>query len=389
MTQLSGWFEQELAIEPAGDLDAALRQAPAKWVVYLMSDADDRPVQLLCVKNLRYSLRHRLLTPPDAGPSRRVNYRELVRRVRWRRVHSAFEADWVYWEIARVVFPESYRGMIGFRPAWFIHVNPEHDFPRWIKTIDLAKGGTLIGPIEDKHAAARLIELIEDWFDLCRYYRILVEAPHGSACAYKEMGKCPAPCDGSISMEQYRAMIAWSAKVVVDPAEFIRDHQHRMQQAAAELQFETAGKIKAFVEQLGQLGKGQFRHARRLADFRYLSFQHGPKRGKAKIFLITPGGVEELAGLIAEPTRPGEIMRVALERSAECESAATVSDVDAERVGVVAHHLFSAKSTHGVFLPMEQIDEKSIVRAWRDLQKQEVIEPTESEGVVKELQSMQ
>jgi excinuclease UvrABC nuclease subunit len=346
-------------------------------------------VQLLCVKNLRYSLRHRLTNATDAGPSRRVNYRELVRRVRWRRVHSAFEADWIYWEIARHVFPESYRGMIGFRPAWFIHVDAEQAFPRWIKTIDLSKPGTLIGPVEDKHAAARLIELIEDWFDLCRYYRILVEAPHGLACAYKEMGKCPAPCDGSISMEQYRQMVAWSAKVIVDPAEFIRNHQRRMQTAAIELRFETAGKIKAFVEQLGQLGKGPFRHARRLADFRYLSFQHGPKRGKAKLFLVTPGGIEELAGLIAEPARPGEIMRLALERSAEREYSGEMTTVDAERVGVVAHHLFSAKSSHGVFLPIEQIDEKSIVRAWRDLQKQEVVEPTESEGVVKELQSMQ
>src|SRR5439155_16195446 len=119
----------------------------------------------------------------------------------WRRVDSAFEADVVYLAAARELFPRTYRGMIGFRPAWFVHVNPEHNFPRYVKTIDATtRAGLLLGPLEDKHDAARLIEIIEDSFDLCRYYHVLVEAPNAMACAYTQMGKCPAPCDGSISM---------------------------------------------------------------------------------------------------------------------------------------------------------------------------------------------
>src|SRR3954451_11165654 len=213
MTESGTIFESRVDFDPAGDFEAFLRQAPAKWAVYLLTDADGRPVQLLCVKNLRYSLKRRL-GPSDenATPSKRVDYRDFVRQVYWRRVDSAFEADWVYYEAARRVFPRTYQGMVGFRPAWFVHVNPEARFPRYTKTTDLTiKSGLLIGPVEDKHAAARLMQLAEDSFDLCRYYQVLVEAPHGRACAYKEMGKCPAPCDGSISMEQYRRLVGWSA----------------------------------------------------------------------------------------------------------------------------------------------------------------------------------
>ena len=134
----------------------------------------------------------------------------------------------------------------------------ETHFPRYVKTTDLTiRTGELIGPIEDKHAANRLIELVESCFDLCRYYNILVESPNGKACAYKEMGKCPAPCDGSISIEQYRRMIEWSAKVLADPAEYIREQTRRMQSAAAELRFETASKIKAYIDELSQLAKGR------------------------------------------------------------------------------------------------------------------------------------
>ena len=91
---------------------------------------------------------------------------------------------------------------------------------------------------------------VEDAFDLCRYYNVLVEAPHGKACAYKEMGKCPAPCDGSISLEQYRRLVDWSLATLIDPAQMIRQQTQRMQLAASDLKFEAAAKIKAYIEQL-------------------------------------------------------------------------------------------------------------------------------------------
>ncbi|HWE97328.1 MAG TPA: hypothetical protein VG269_25445 [Tepidisphaeraceae bacterium] len=391
MPEIPSIFDQRLEFDPGGDFEVFARKAPAAWVVYLLSDAQDRPVQLLCVKNLRYSLKRRLGSEGETGGiSKRVNYRELVRYVRWRRVDSAFEADWLYYEAARLVFPESFRGMVGFRPAWFVHVNPDAKFPRYQKTTDLLpRPGVLIGPLEDKHAAARLIEIVEDAFDLCRYYQILTEAPHGSACAYKEMGKCPAPCDGSISIEQYRRVVEWSSRTVVDPAEHLREQTKRMQAAATELRFETAAKIKAYIEQMSQLGKGPYRHAARLEDFAYLSLQHGPRGhgGSAKVFLITPGRIEEILGLVAEP-KPSEMLRIALTRLEE-RAGGTMDEPGAERVGIAAHHLFSPKQSQGVFLRMDDIDEKAIAKAWRDLKKQAApAEDVEGEGVMKELQAL-
>jgi len=374
------------SFDPAGDFEAFLRSLPARWVVYLFCDADNKPIQLLCVKNLRASLKRRLGGDEQIGPSRRVNYRDVVRHVHWQRVDSAFEADWLYFEVARQIFPSTYQGMIGFRPAWFIHVNPENNFPRYIKTTDLGRPGLYVGPIEDKHAAARLIQLVEDSFDLCRYYNVLVEAPHGKACAYKEMGKCPAPCDGSISMDQYREMIQSSADALLDPAEAVRQNTRRMQQAAAELRFEAAAKIKARVEQLAQLGKGPFRHARLLRDFQYLSLQQGPRAGAAKMFLITPGRIEAMSCLIGEPSSTSEVLRMAL-----VEAATKEPDVDqagAERIGIVAHHLFSPKAKQGVFLRLNEVDEKSLLKGYRELSRRPVEEQTETEGVMKELQSL-
>ena len=121
---LAPLFDHGAAFDPAAPFDAL--PVPARWVVYLLADEHDRPVQLLCVRNLRHSLRRRL-GPPDPAEApaatRRIDYRALVRRVHWRRVDSAFEADVAYHEAARELVPQTYRGMVGFRPAWFIHVD--------------------------------------------------------------------------------------------------------------------------------------------------------------------------------------------------------------------------------------------------------------------------
>ena len=382
-------FPDHADFDPTGDFETFLKAVPAKWVVYLLADANDRPVQLLCVKNLRASLRRRLGTEQEPGVrSKRIDYRDLIRRIHWRRVDSAFEADVVYLEASRATFPQTYRGMTDFRPAWFVHVNPDTTFPRYVKTIELDRqAGMYLGPLENKHDAQKLVHLAESLFDLCRDYTILTQSPRAGPCAWKQMGKCVGPCDGTISLDGYRQLVAYSARVLSDPADHLRAHELRMQQAAAETRFETAQKIKEYVEQLAQLGKGPFRHVRPLRAFAYLSLQRGPREGLAKVFLITQGQIEEVAGMIDEPSSASELLRPALALVSE-RALDAVDDIGAERIGVVSHHLFLARATRGVFIPLTSIDEKSIAKGYRELLKQKIEPENEGEGVVKELQTL-
>src|SRR5690606_9859322 len=112
----------------------------------------------------------------------------VVRRIHWRRVDSALEADWIYLEAARAVFPESYKALTSQRQAWWVHINPQTNYPRYVKTNDpAALGGIYLGPIDDKHAAARYVQAVEGLFDLCRDYRLLTQAPAGGPCAWRQM----------------------------------------------------------------------------------------------------------------------------------------------------------------------------------------------------------
>jgi hypothetical protein len=172
----------------------------------------------------------------------------------------------------------------------------------------------------------------------------------------------------------------------MDPGQMLRAQEARMRDAAAEMRFETAAKIKAFIDSLSQLGRGNYRYARRLADFQFLVFQRGPRQGTAKMFLVTPSQVEEIAGLISAPARPSELLHLAFSLSQEWSSRP--ADADAQRIGVVAHHLFQKKAAQGVFLALDQADEQAVMNAYRALLKQKEVETTDSEGIVKELQAL-
>jgi excinuclease UvrABC nuclease subunit len=232
---MHGWCDGTLDLDPTLPLDGATKPLPARWAVYLMLDDTGRPVQLLSVKNLRASVRRRLAENPDAGISKRIDYRSLVRSICWKRVDSAFESDLVYAQVAREIFPDSYHRVTHWRQPWMVNLDLSVPFPRWKITDNPAAPGESFGPIAEKGQAQKLVETIEDLFDLCRYHHILQQSPNGLACPYKDMGKCPAPCDGSVSMQQYCQLLDWSLRTLRDPQPEIDQQADRMKAAAAEL----------------------------------------------------------------------------------------------------------------------------------------------------------
>jgi excinuclease UvrABC nuclease subunit len=228
---------------------------------------------------------------------------------------------------------------------------------------------------------------MESLFDLCRDYSILIQSPGAGPCPWKQMNKCVGPCDGTIDLAAYRQLIAFSVTVLADPHDYVREQTRRMLQAAAELRFETAEKIKAYNEQLAALGKGPFRHVRPIERFRFVTLQRGPRAGTAKVFLITPGRIDDIAGLIAEPKPAGELLREILTILHD-RGDRGVDEIGAERIGAVAHHLFQPKAKHGVFIPVDHIDEKALIKAFSELRNQKPPDDAAGEGLSKELQAL-
>ncbi|MGN6726657.1 MAG: hypothetical protein ACTHLZ_12110 [Tepidisphaeraceae bacterium] len=375
---MSEWYDGHIQLDPALPLEQSVKALPARWAVYLMSDVDDRPVQLLCVRNLRASVKRRL-TYSGEELSKRVDYRGLVRHLRWKRVDGALESDLAYLDVARAVFPSGYRQMVTLRPTWWLHVDPAATFPRWTRSESpLAPAGSspehvAVGPLQEKGQAQRLIEMLEDGFDLCRYHHLLVQSPDAAACPYKDMGKCPAPCDGSVSMQQYRNLIAWSRDTLIDPADEIETQTERMREAAGELRFELAAKIKQFIDLLKSLRTGDNRFVRPFERFAFVAVQPAPSGQQAKLLLCTPAGTTELAGLISEPV---EVLR-------HLTIPTDPRPIDLERLCILTHHLFQPK-TGACFVPLDQLSDQTLRQAYRAACRQPSDGESDDEGIVRE-----
>ncbi|MBN2446113.1 MAG: hypothetical protein JXO22_05285 [Phycisphaerae bacterium] len=271
-----------------------LKPLPGVPAVYLFVDDAGRPVQLLTTQALRRVATSRL-TDPERPKRGREDLAALVRGVRWRPVASPFEARWWYWRLARRMYPREYRKLVSFGPAWFLHVDWQRPIPE-IRISERAwrDEGEFVGPWPSRRQAQEALDGLLDLFDLCRYAEQVRKAPHGQRCTYAEMGRCDAPCDGSVPLETYerrnRAAWAFAGGAVAD---WIDDAEQRMRGLAGELAFERAGILKAQLEFARQWRSKWLHRVRPLEQFNFLLALPVTRRKAWKLFLLRAGAMDD------------------------------------------------------------------------------------------------
>jgi hypothetical protein len=338
----------------AGALDA--RRLPTHGGVYVIADAERRPILLAACEDLRRVVPARL-TAPVEGRSKRTNLAEVARSVWWTPTFSPFETALRYHAVVRRLYPKDYRKRLGFGPAWFLRGDPREPIPRIAVVKEYPPDGArYVGPFATRAEAEATIQVVEDLFDLCRKYDILRQVPHGKPCEYWEMGKCPAPCDGRVPMAQYRTAIGRAMNFVAGDREPIfAELDEGMRAAAKGLQFERAAALKRSIEQARQhVGHERMRWVADLRDFRWLIIQRaGPRSRSAKKLLLKPFFVTGGAIREGEAAPLAELEAVApkwLDASNWLEDAA-VGDVAewSERMWCVWHFVAKGDKATGRF----------------------------------------
>ena len=355
--------------------DNPARSLPGGGGVYLLTDEEDRLIQLASAGDLRRALRGRLIDPPaddeqaqTPAARRKARLGEIVRRIRWRSCHSMFEVDWSYHRIARQLIPKDYLENVAFGPAWFLHVDAKATVPRFLVGKHLRPGpGLDLGPFAAQSGVNQFVQSLQDGFDLCRYEHILEQTPDGQPCAYFEMGRCPAPCDGSQPMDAYRRTVAEAVAFAVGPRQAVYDRlTDEMQAAAEDLAFERAGVIKQRRNRLQTVDHVSFRLVRPIESFNYLIVQRGRGRTWVKPFFvrrgfITPGEPVRLKQL--DDAVPGwlEAMRQLPPTLPE-----RIDDGDryrSEFIWLVSHYLFK-REPPGLWLHESELPRAEALRQW-------------------------
>lgn len=348
-------FEAELPesrsweASPGPEQLAALPATPA---VYLLLTGEQQPVQLSTTQHLRRAVTARLAAAPDAPAGRRADLAEIVRAVRWRAVSAPFEARWWYYRLCRATSPHDYRRLVSFGPAWFLHLLSG---PPEIRITDAVyRGpGPWIGPFSTRAEAQAALEGLWDMFELCRYPEQVRRAPHGQRCAYAEMGRCDAPCDGSVPLSTYaeRVDAAWRfAEGGIEA--WITQAAARMRAAAAAQRFERAALLRQQID-FARRWERHWSAVRSAAEWSLLLLLPITRRRAWRPFVFDRGI------LVEGPITPQRRLAAAVEAwlpGARASAAAAVDDaatgdlVRTEQAWLLAHFLHSAEASNAILL---------------------------------------
>lgn len=340
-------FDASLAVHPPLGPEA-LAEIPAKRGVFLLAGEGGGPVLLATAADIRARVRHRLAGGEQVS-ARRADLREVAAALWWKLADSHFETDWQYLRLARAIYPDTYPALLSFQPAWFVHVDPDEAAPAFRRSKEVfARAGQFLGPFPDKHAAQRFIERLVDGFDLCRNEQILRRAPRGSPCAYAQMGRCRAWCDGSAPMDEYRRLLGRACEYAAgDRQEFHRAIAAEMRRLSGRREYERAAACKARLDRLAELEADAFAHVADARRFRYLYVQPGARAGEAKVFLVDRGRIK-LAGTLSYPPQAKQLARVLRATGSFLAKQRPPGRGEREGIGLVTHYLFGAAERRGL-----------------------------------------
>jgi excinuclease UvrABC nuclease subunit len=292
MSRLHELFPEGLSRPAGASWPDMLRAAPAGGAVYLITTSDGRLVQLAGTQQLRSALRARL-TRPDEQASRRAKLDDVSSSVWWVRSGSPFETAYQFHLLARTLYPQSYRELCAIAPCWFARACPDDHLPRFAASDRIGgERGDAIGPFATRAACTGFIDAVEDVFDLCRYYDILQQTPHGTPCVYAEMNRCAVPCDGTQPLGEYRKVVREAVELATGRGQATIDSwRAQMSAAAAGQHYEQAAAFKRRLDSVGSLFPRGGKFARDAADFRYLIVQRAHIRHHARPFFARRAGV--------------------------------------------------------------------------------------------------
>lgn len=332
-----------------------LSELPNGPAIYLLVDTGGAAVQLATTQTLRRLLVSRL-TDPQRQQIGKADLAEIARGVRWRPLATAFEGRWWYYRLARVMHPKEYRRLISFGPAYFLNVDWTQPVPELCVTERVwDQPGEFIGPWPAHKACHTALEGLWDLYDLCRYPEQVRKAPHGTRCAYAEMGRCDAPCDGSTALATYvgRCRAAWQF-AVGGVAEWISVAEQRMRAAAEQQKYELAGLIKQQLRFARNWQSQWVPHVRPVAELNYLFVLPIVRRRAWKLILFRAGHLAD--GPIVPQRRIGPDARawLAAQLGQPCEDVP--DSVRMEQTWLVCHLLSSREADSSVILALPQLE---------------------------------
>ena len=304
-------FDGSIEVPAGQDLQEWTLSLPARAGVYFLWGEGKEPILLATSGSVRAVVRRKLAGGSEQTAGRRAELDKITKGVSWTEANSNFVAYLQFHRLAREIYPQSYRQMLGWPDAWWVKISFSGAFGRLLSTRRLTQAGPdeFVGPWPNGKSAKNFVELATDLFGLCRNHELLQSVGESGqvskTCTYAQIDKCCGVCEGKISAEQYRTRLLETLRLSEPGGRrgLRQELGGRMKIAAGEMRFEEAAKIKNQLGRLTELEKEEFRWVDSLRRFQYLIIAPGKDRRQLRPWRVNGGAVEASEPFVMSETK--------------------------------------------------------------------------------------
>lgn len=236
-----------------------LKKLPDKPGVYLMHDQADEIIYVGKAVNLKnrvrqYFQKSRNVTPKIARMIDRIAWFEYIV------TDSELEALVLECNLIKEHSPR-YNTMLKDGKSYpFLKATVQEAYPRLLFARQMKRDGCkYFGPFTSGKAIRDTIELVNKLFHLRNCHRVLPrDFGKERPCLYHEIGQCPAPCQGTVSREEYRKNFEKALKFLQgDTKSVLKELEERMLQVSAAMKFEEAAQYRDLIQSVKQVTERQ------------------------------------------------------------------------------------------------------------------------------------
>lgn len=273
------------------DIEEELKKLPAKPGVYIMHDKRDVIIYVgkaISLKNRvrQYFQSSRNLTPKIQQMVSNIDHFEYII------VDSEMEALVLECNLIKEHRPK-YNTMLKDDKGYpYIKVTVQEAFPKvMMARIQKKDKAKYFGPYTSATAVKDILDLLRKIYSIRTCNRNLprdigLERP----CLYYHIKQCKAPCQGYISEEEYRKSIDQVVEFLNGNYTLItKDLQAKMQEASANLEFETAAEYRDLLLSVEKLSQAQKASDTNGVDRDIIAFASTGDEAVAQVFFIREG----------------------------------------------------------------------------------------------------
>ncbi len=173
-------------------------------------------------------------------------------------------------------------------------------------------GARYFGPFTSAKSLRRLLSIAQKIFPLRTCNLDLDKGKTYRPCLYYHLGKCPGPCTGEVSPEEYRHNVEGVAAILSGKTDELIAHlRQRMEAAAREERFEEAAKLRDYLRALERLREKQAVALPEPVDLDAVGIATADGRGYGLVLLVRGGrliGREGFPLVVPEGCSPAEAL---------------------------------------------------------------------------------